>query len=133
VSSARAPSHAVSGALVNDRSSPALFRVPTENRFDSILTRPTFAGASITQGDPPKPNQLLMALAVVLLSAVSSAVTTVLFLAPVSFAGLPRVFTGRPPKPANNGVLPVASVSPSPLTAPTTTSEVPPAGSASAS
>src|SRR5690606_21725950 len=95
VSSARAPSHAVSGALVNDRSSPALFRVPTENRFDSILPRPTFAGASITQGDPPKPNQLLMALAVVLISAVSSAVTTVLFLAPDSFDGVTRVFTGR--------------------------------------
>ncbi|HEY6724362.1 MAG TPA: protein kinase, partial [Polyangiaceae bacterium] len=112
VSSARALAHAAPGApaaLSSDRSSPALFRVPTENRFDSVLTRPTFAGASITQGEQPPQNQLLMALGVVLISAVSSALTTVLFLAPASFDGVTRVFTGSPPPPATTSLAPQPS------------------------
>ena len=113
VSSARAPARAAPGQLPprapNENSSPALFKVPSEARFDSILTRPTFAGASITQGDPPKQNQLLMVLAVVLTSAVSSALTTVLFLAPASFDGVTRVFTGSPREPAATNALPPPS------------------------
>jgi len=101
VSSARAPARAAPGVLPNEGSSPALFRVPSEARLDSILTRPTFAGASITQGDPPKQNQLLMVLAVVLTSVVSSALTTVLFLAPESFDRVSRALTGRPAEPVS--------------------------------
>jgi len=111
VSSARAPAHAAAGVLVNEGSSPALFRVPSEARFDSILTRPTFAGASITQGDPPKQNQLLMVLAVVLTSVVSSALTTVLFLAPESFDRVSRAFTGSPAEPVTASIPPPASAS----------------------